>query len=132
MDRVKRGRWLVVGIVAVVLLTEAVVTAFYVSQRGTDWLDRQVGRFLVAVALGVWLNRGSGVARYLLSVCLLLGGLLGYRYIVWDNPQSVGLGVGMSTVFLVLAGVLMWSRSVHAFLTHQRDRLSGPAAGAGP
>jgi len=132
MDRVKLGRWLVVGIVATVLLIEAIVISFYVSQRGTDRLDRQVGRFLVAVALGVWLYRGSGIARYLLSVCLLLGGLLGYRYIDWSNPQSVGVGVAMSAVFLTLAGVLMWSRSVHAFLTHQRDRLSAPSAGTGP
>ena len=114
-----RGKWLVLGIGALLLGISVWVSVYYVMVRGTDRLLVQALRFSLEVALLWQLYRGHAWARWLTVVLFGIGGMLG---LVGIGARLHWLTVSMTVTYLTSAILLAISPSIVAFLTEQERR----------
>lgn len=119
-DDMRRGRFLVVFYSLLMLFISVYVIVTYVTLKGTDRLPTQVIRFLLTAALCFWLYRGNRLVKWTMVVCLGLGGSGALIHLI-QNPWSVfSVIASLAVVYLLFAGLLVFSPKVNAFLAYQR------------
>ena len=126
-DRIERGRLIVIGYIVALLTISFCVIAFYVLVIGPQKLPAQVIRFALTLALCIGLYHGSSVAKWILIVLLGLGGLLALVPVATGDPFAIALGLILAVVYLSFAVVMLASKSVKAFLVHQRGKATTSA-----
>lgn len=120
MESQRTGRALLFTCIGLTLVLSVGVIVFYLANRGTDRLPAQLVRLALTGVLCFFLYRGSEIARWLSVVLFTLGGALAAPGLLQESvPGMIVTGV-MAAVYLAVAGVLLWSRRVHAFMDHQR------------
>lgn len=120
-ESVRQGCRIVIGYIAAILAMDLGVTAVYLVVIGSQKLPTQVARFVITAALCFWLYRGSTIAKWIIIVLLGSAGMLGlFLALTTASAIAMLLGLSLAAVCLSFAGALLASRSVQAFLAHQR------------
>ena len=114
-----RGKWLVLGITALVLGIAVWVVVYYIMVRGTDRLIVQSLRLALEVALFRQLYRGYPWARWIIVVLFGVGGIFGLLKMGTQLRWSMGL---MTLTYLSSAILLTISPSIAVFLAEQERR----------
>jgi hypothetical protein len=114
-----RGRWLVLGVIALLLGIAIWTTVHYLMVRGTDRLVVQSVRFAVEVALLALLYRGHPWARWITVTIFGSAGILG----AWNVAHRIHwTSVFVALAYLSCAMLLIVSPSVAIFLEEQERR----------
>ena len=123
--RAATGRRLVVAVMVATIAMSVLVIATFNAVQGPDRLPQQIVRFLLTVALCVFLYRGAGWARWVATVLYGLTGLwslaLGFTRLAAAKPgiQMIAFGA----IYAACASVLLFVPSVREHF----ERAAGPA-----
>jgi hypothetical protein len=119
-----RGKILVLGVLATVLLIQLVVAGLTVLRAGPAGMGSTLIRIAISLALSGYLYRGREWARITMAVLLILGALVA----IVGGLQVLQLGAvgwmifAMGAVYGVCAAILLFSPSVREFLSLQWSR----------
>jgi hypothetical protein len=136
-EEASRGRRITIAVGAIVILADAEYAAHSIVAKAADRnvVFSQARGVVLLGAVLYWFYQGSRVAKGLLVVLLGLSGL-GELLMSFYDPDSGAVVIPgspdpavalLGVVMLTCAGILLLSRSVNSFLSHQRVRGRGGA-----
>jgi hypothetical protein len=119
-----RGKLLVLGVLATVLLIQLIVAGLTALRAGPAGMGSTLIRIVISLVLSGYLYRGREWARITMAVLLMLGALVA----IVGGLQVLQLGAVGWTIFAMgaiyggCAAILLLSRSVREFLRLQWSR----------
>lgn len=127
ISRVSKGKktvWVIIG--SIIFLSVADDVVFYLF-FGSEKFSKTITRFILLLILTYYFYRGYSVAKWILSVLLVIGGLIGllnglkllHTSLFGIHPLSMGIFFIFSGFFILL------SRNIRAFLMYQKSRNTG-------
>lgn len=124
-----RGRALLTTFLTLIILSDAFTGMLSIGAGMAGSLSRAI-RLCLTICLFSALYRGNIYAKLLSIVLMGLGGVWGIVLIVnvgatSGNLLAALLLLGLTALFLSFVVVLVWSRSVNAFLAYQRGERTG-------
>jgi lysylphosphatidylglycerol synthetase-like protein (DUF2156 family) len=130
-ELVQRGRRTALIIAGVLVGIDLMVAGMWIARFGTDEIGRLLVRLVLAIGLAVALYRGFAWARWTLLV-LLLAALLLTRWSVPSTAAEFAAQwpmVVMIIAWILIGRTLLYSKSLAAFMRHQRgEPLPDPPA----
>jgi hypothetical protein len=119
-----RGKILVLGVLATVLLIQLAVAGLTMLRAGPAGMGSTLVRIVISLVLSGYLYRGREWARLIMAVLLIVGALVA----IVGGLQVLQLGAvgwtifAMGAVYGACAAILLFSRSVREFLSLQWSR----------
>ena len=119
-----KGKILVLGVLATVLLLQLAVAGLTIVRAGPAGMGSTLIRIVISLVLSGYLYRGREWARITMAVLLILGAL----FAIVGGLQVLQLGAvgwiifAMGAIYGACAAILLFSSSVREFLSLQGSR----------
>ena len=122
-EQIKRGRRLLLTIIALMLAISLATIVFYNTVVGPERVTQQIVRFALTALLSFFLYKGHGWARWvtvlLTAIAAVTSFIAGASIFLLGDLSGIFFLV-MGAVYAFCAGSLAFSRSIVAFINHQR------------
>jgi hypothetical protein len=123
-DPARRGRTIIVAIIAWYLLTDLLAFLLALRANGSQ-LAFTLCLLVLELVLFFFLYRGSGWARWGVVLLSVLMGLFGFwtgLFIGRLNLAGILVFFCLGTIYLAVAGLLLFSAGVRAYLDSRQPR----------
>ena len=128
MSSIEKGKKIIVGVVALLLLIDFITTAAASSLYATNGMMEQASykllqgmfRFILTGVILFFLYKGHKWAKLLITILLLAGGLA----VLLSLSNSFNLiTLAMGAIYFFISFVLLTSNSVNKFMKFQRGEI---------